>query len=41
MHSGPDDPGERFVAVLEIPNLVSAEAAIKGSIVTDGKATDF
>jgi len=32
-----DDSEERFVAVLEIPPVVSAESAVRASIVADGK----
>lgn len=34
---GEDDAGERFVAVLEIPPVDSALAAVRASIVADGK----
>jgi len=34
---GPDDKGGRFVAVLEIPPVVSPETAVKVSIVADLK----
>jgi hypothetical protein len=34
---GPDDQGERFVTVLEIPPVVSALTAVRVSIVADGK----
>lgn len=34
---GPDDKGERFVAVLEIPPVVSPATAVKTSIVADFK----
>jgi hypothetical protein len=34
---GPDDQGERFVTVLEIPPVVSAETAVRVSIVKDAK----
>lgn len=34
---GKDDKGERFVAVLEIPPVVSALTAVRASIVADGK----
>jgi len=34
---GDDNKGERFVAVLEIPPVVSAETAVKVSIVSDLK----
>jgi hypothetical protein len=34
---GPDDNGERFVTVLEIPPVVSAITAVRVSIVADGK----
>jgi len=34
---GQDDKGERFVAVLEIPPVTSAETAVKISIVKDVK----
>lgn len=34
---GDDNKGERFVAVLEIPPVVSAETAVKISIVSDVK----
>ncbi len=34
---GKDDKGERFVAVLEIPPVVSPETAVKASIVRDAK----
>lgn len=33
----PDDSEERFVVVLEIPPVVSAETAVKVCIVADGK----
>jgi len=36
-HEGEGDQGERFVAVLEIPPVVSAETAVKASIVADSK----
>lgn len=32
---GPDDQGERFVAVLEIPPVVSAKTAVQAAIVSD------
>ena len=35
---GPDDKGERFVAVLEIPPVESAVTAVRASIVADAKA---
>jgi hypothetical protein len=34
---GPDDKGERFVTVLEIPPVTSPETAVKVSIVSDSK----
>jgi len=34
---GPDDKGERFVAVLEIPPVESAVTAVRASIVADSK----
>jgi len=34
----PDDSEERFVAVLEIPPVVSPESAVRVSIVADAKA---
>jgi hypothetical protein len=34
---GKNDDGERFVAVLEIPPVVSALTAVRVSIVADGK----
>lgn len=34
---GPNDQGERFVAVLEIPPVVSAETAVRASIISDLK----
>ena len=34
---GPGNKGERFVAVLEIPPVVSPESAVRASIVSDGK----
>ncbi len=34
---GPDNQGERFVTVLEIPPVVSAETAVRASIVADSK----
>jgi len=34
----PDNKGERFVAVLEIPPVTSPETAVKASIVSDIKA---
>lgn len=34
---GPNDQGERFVGVLEIPPVVSALTAVKASIVADSK----
>jgi len=34
---GKNDEGERFVAVLEIPPVVSALTAVRVSIVADGK----
>jgi hypothetical protein len=34
---GQNDEGERFVAVLEIPPVVSALTAVRVSIVADGK----
>jgi len=34
---GHNDEGERFVAVLEIPPVVSAETAVRVSIVADSK----
>lgn len=34
---GDDDRGERFVTVLEIPSVVSAETAVRASIVADSK----
>jgi hypothetical protein len=34
---GEGDEGERFVAVLEIPPVVSAETAVRVSIVSDSK----
>lgn len=34
---GKDDSGERFVAVLEIPPIVSPEAAVRAQIVKDVK----
>ena len=34
---GKDDNGERFVAVLEIPPVVSPETAVRASIVSDTK----
>lgn len=33
----PDDSRERFVAVLEIPPVVSPETAVRASIIADGK----
>lgn len=35
---GQDDDGERFVAVAEIPPVVSPETAVRASIVADSKA---
>jgi len=35
---GPDDQGERFVTVLEIPPVVSAETAVRASIVSDSRS---
>ena len=35
---GDDNTGERFVAVLEIPPVESAQTAVKASIVSDIKA---
>lgn len=35
---GKDDLGERFVAVLEIPPVISPETAVKASIVADSKS---
>jgi len=34
---GEDNKGERFVAVLEIPPVVSPETAVRASIVSDSK----
>ena len=34
---GPDDQGERFVTVLEVPPVESALTAVRVSIVADGK----
>lgn len=34
---GENDKGERFVAVLEIPPVVSPETAVRASIVADSK----
>jgi hypothetical protein len=34
---GPDNQGERFVAILEIPPVKSPETAVKASIVADAK----
>ena len=34
---GPDNQGERFVAVLEIPPVVSPVTAVRASIVADSK----
>jgi hypothetical protein len=34
---GPDDTGERFVTVLEIPPVVSAKTAVQVSILSDIK----
>jgi hypothetical protein len=34
---GPDDQGERFVAVLEIPPVESAKTAVQASIMADAK----
>jgi hypothetical protein len=34
---GPDDQGERFVTVLEVPPVESALTAVRISIVADGK----
>lgn len=34
---GPGDQGERFVAVLEIPPVVSPETAVRASIMADAK----
>lgn len=36
---GPDDAGERFVAVLEIPPVESPITAVRASIVADSKKT--
>lgn len=35
---GERDEGERFVAVLKIPPVVSAETAVRASIMADGKS---
>jgi hypothetical protein len=35
---GPQDTGERFVTVLEIPPVTSPETAVKIAIASDGKA---
>jgi hypothetical protein len=35
---GKDDSGERFVAVLELPPVESAETAVRASIMADGKS---
>jgi len=35
---GPNDTGERFVAVLEIPPVVSPQTAVKAAIVSESKA---
>jgi hypothetical protein len=34
---GPDDQGERFVTVLEVPPVVSPETAVRASIMADAK----
>ena len=34
---GKDDSGERFVTVLELPPVVSAETAVRASIMADGQ----
>jgi hypothetical protein len=34
---GPNDDGERFVAVLEIPPVESAVTAVRASIMSDAK----
>jgi hypothetical protein len=34
---GPDNQGERFVAVLEVPPVVSPVTAVRASIVSDSK----
>jgi len=36
---GQDDKGERFVAVVEIPPVISAETAVRASIVNDLKSS--
>jgi hypothetical protein len=38
---GDDNKGERFVAVLEIPPVTSAETAVKVSIVSDINAGEI
>jgi hypothetical protein len=35
---GPDDQGERFVAVLEIPPVDSAQKAVRAAIVQQAKS---
>lgn len=35
---GPDDTGERFVAVLEIPPVKSAQSAVQAAIVSESKS---
>jgi hypothetical protein len=35
---GPDDKGERFVAVLETPPVVSAKTAVQARVVADSKS---
>ena len=35
---GPNDQGERFVAVLELPPVVSPETAVKAALVSELKA---